>query len=154
MRGKEPAFPDLKGQAPLRSGAIIRIPEDVAPFPDLKGQAPLRRKHLLKRGPADPPLFLTSKVRLHCDSAAEAARGLLGRLLFLTSKVRLHCDPVDGLVLLQVRDLFLTSKVRLHCDWAGYMPCPHPRAAFPDLKGQAPLRPAGWWACDFGKDFS
>ena len=36
-------------------------------------------------------LFLTSKVRLHCDR--EAVLGVVAvRLLFLTSKVRLHCD--------------------------------------------------------------
>ena len=62
-------------------------------------------------------LFLTSKVRLHCDENKITAidRHLT---LFLTSKVRLHCDsvsPLDVAGLLQ-QPLFLTSKVRLHCD--------------------------------------
>ena len=63
-----------------------------APFPDLKGQAPLR--HLSSRGFARQvkSLFLTSKVRLHCDECSH--KQLLGhQVLFLTSKVRLHSDP-------------------------------------------------------------
>ena len=39
------------------------------------------------------PLFLTSKVRLHCDINTLAEEGGVN-LLFLTSKVRLHCDHV------------------------------------------------------------
>ena len=60
--------------------------------------------------------------------------------LFLTSKVRLHCD----IKLLQLADkdgkFFLTSKVRLHCDFARPGDGFYGPAAFPDLKGQAPLR--------------
>ena len=37
--------------------------------------------------------------------------------------------------------LFLTSKVRLHCDLPVAGPAVLHRHAFPDLKGQAPLRP-------------
>ena len=62
-------------------------------------------------------------------------------MLFLTSKVRLHCDhSVTSAPPWQPRRLFLTSKVRLHCDryrvdaWNGALD------SFPDLKGQAPLR--------------
>ena len=62
-------------------------------FPDLKGQAPLRQDHLAV-AVGDDHLFLTSKVRLHCDRQHdETCAGELS--LFLTSKVRLHCD-VDG----------------------------------------------------------
>ena len=108
-------------------------------FPDLKGQAPLRLRaflylviYLL--------LFLTSKVRLHCDRAPGSGRWKPTSMLFLTSKVRLHCDRSTSVcggatvrafpdlkgqaplrpVTLQAqgwtRPLFLTSKVRLHCD--------------------------------------
>ena len=42
-------------------------------FPDLKGQAPLRQLLGLVLV-ADAPLFLTSKVRLHCDPGEGAAR--------------------------------------------------------------------------------
>ena len=38
------------------------------------------------------PLFLTSKVRLHCDRY-ELGNFFGDPVLFLTSKVRLHCDP-------------------------------------------------------------
>ena len=60
-------------------------------------------------------LFLTSKVRLHCDDFH--GETLEPReVLFLTSKVRLHCDML-GLRWVRVTVvLFLTSKVRLHCD--------------------------------------
>ena len=37
-------------------------------------------------------------------------------MLFLTSKVRLHCDPVMTPRMVVMIPLFLTSKVRLHCD--------------------------------------
>ena len=37
------------------------------------------------------PLFLTSKVRLHCDVSVIGVVLVVG-VLFLTSKVRLHCD--------------------------------------------------------------
>ena len=64
--GRQGAFPDLKGQAPLRL-LIEQIRQHTeTTFPDLKGQAPLR----LPGGcllPSGPGLFLTSKVRLHCD---------------------------------------------------------------------------------------
>ena len=111
-------------------------------------------------------LFLTSKVRLHCDRQHdETCAGELGDL-FLTSKVRLHCDGADegvgGVFVPAFPDLkgqaplrpcadrqqmdgvgllFLTSKVRLHCD--RYVSCGSQviATAFPDLKGQAPLRP-------------
>jgi len=47
-------------------------------------------------------LFLTSKVRLHCDTPIPFQERFLRKHLFLTSKVRLHCDEegaerVDGL---------------------------------------------------------
>ena len=84
-------------------------------------------------------LFLTSKVRLHCDDSREGIAMFLGKL-FLTSKVRLHCDSLlsDEPVLFLL--LFLTSKVRLHCD-ALYVKSGMTFSSFPDLKGQAPLRP-------------
>ena len=88
---------------------------------------------------ASGTLFLTSKVRLHCDvSSMERSRpgsmafpDLKGQAplrlaakadlqpfiaLFLTSKVRLHCDLVDVFHGPHLAPLFLTSKVRLHCD--------------------------------------
>ena len=48
-------------------------------------------------------LFLTSKVRLHCDVyPVDVFTGVLARL-FLTSKVRLHCDRfANGVVAQQV----------------------------------------------------
>ena len=88
------------------------------PFPDLKGQAPLRRANL-GQGIDDPiiVLFLTSKVRLHCDFFPVCQNMAPIIDLFLTSKVRLHCD---GLSIEEtvgtLSALFLTSKVRLHCD--------------------------------------
>ena len=36
--------------------------------------------------------------------------------LFLTSKVRLHCDVYLDQYFVKLPPLFLTSKVRLHCD--------------------------------------
>ena len=43
--------------------------------------------------------------------------GILVRAaLFLTSKVRLHCDIAKFVHHTVHDDLFLTSKVRLHCD--------------------------------------
>ena len=40
--------------------------------------------------------------------------------LFLTSKVRLHCDLLMASLLREhYANLFLTSKVRLHCDIRG-----------------------------------
>ena len=85
-------------------------------------------------------LFLTSKVRLHCD------RDLLSdvrsiKALFLTSKARLHCDHGVESSYRASHGLFLTSKVRLHCDRqspGGRTMSDEP--PFPDLKGQAPLR--------------
>ena len=59
-------------------------------------------------------LFLTSKVRLHCDGIPGSLT--LGIELFLTSKVRLHCDQALAVAAGKQRALFLTSKVRLHCD--------------------------------------
>ena len=64
-------------------------------------------------------LFLTSKVRLHCDLSTRMAC-ILGMPLFLTSKVRLHCDtPIPFQERFLRKHLFLTSKVRLHCDEEG-----------------------------------
>jgi len=85
------AFPDLKGQAPLQR--LSREPGETAggTFPDLKGQAPLRPDTAAPTPKEPTDLFLTSKVRLHCDSLAAAWRSMSGAL-FLTSKVRLHCD--------------------------------------------------------------
>ena len=65
--------------------------------------------------PRQQSLFLTSKVRLHCDQSSHQVGSLSGDL-FLTSKVRLHCDvPLMGPARYRI-GLFLTSKVRLHCD--------------------------------------
>ena len=86
------------------------------------------------------PLFLTSKVRLHCDCLPGLGTepGFFG--LFLTSKVRLHCDlSGDGTYSIGAV-LFLTSKVRLHCDQPGDDIGGYESQSFPDLKGQAPLR--------------
>ena len=89
------------------------------------------------------PLFLTSKVRLHCDELWEQDQAayrepfpdLKGqaplRRAFSSSKQARHCH------------LFLTSKVRLHCDKALWWAVLRAYFPFPDLKGQAPLRP-GW----------
>ena len=85
-------------------------------FPDLKGQAPLRRLARLDVVDELPVLFLTSKVRLHCDLRDLAAAEVEALRLFLTSKVRLHCDSVMPSSRMGVPPLFLTSKVRLHCD--------------------------------------
>ena len=86
------------------------------PFPDLKGQAPLR--------------------------LADYDRDCVGEFgLFLTSKVRLHCDSLPTGVRIYVPGLFLTSKVRLHCDYRAYEFSGNRIHPFPDLKGQAPLRP-------------
>ena len=41
-------------------------------------------------------LFLTSKVRLHCDVQIVSRRGVPLPVLFLTSKVRLHCDQLTS----------------------------------------------------------
>ena len=62
--------------------------------------------------------------------------------LFLTSKVRLHCDVLLITHSHHGRDnLFLTSKVRLHCDrLADAGDGETVIDPFPDLKGQAPLR--------------
>ena len=108
------------------------------PFPDLKGQAPLRR---LRHGHGvveRPPLFLTSKVRLHCGVSLHwlgsgqgwAFPDLKGQAplrhvkihgcyqsnknLFLTSKVRLHCGRVTDPVQRRPTRLFLTSKIRFY----------------------------------------
>ena len=68
------------------------------------------------------PLFLTSKVRLHCD-AGIFMRGTTIWNLFLTSKVRLHCDLLMASLFREhYANLFLTSKVRLHCDHGGTTP--------------------------------
>ena len=62
------AFPDLKGQAPLRPGVATAKRHNDLPFPDLKGQAPLRPLHGTDDAVRAATLFLTSKVRLHCDN--------------------------------------------------------------------------------------
>ena len=132
-------FPDLKGQAPLRQQPARDGTANGVPFPDLKGQAPLRPAAFATL-PSTLGLFLTSKVRLHCDKllipsvlkklatfpdlkGQAPLRPVWGsesawrEALFLTSKVRLHCDEVrrNGTAVDPV-ELFLTSKVRLHCD--------------------------------------
>ena len=61
------SFPDLKGQAPLRHAAGDDLSRGLHAFPDLKGQAPLRYAPLRPLAAAGFDLFLTSKVRLHCD---------------------------------------------------------------------------------------
>ena len=137
------AFPDLKGQAPLRlrdrpeelAWACLfltskvrlhcgNLPETVTrrcghgAFPDLKGQAPLRLRHRARMQRDRRRLFLTSKVRLHCGLTDQAVEEPARQGLFLTSKVRLHCgwsrSPSAG----AGGPLFLTSKVRLHCGWS------------------------------------
>ena len=45
--------------------------------------------------------------------------------LFLTSKVRLHCDCFRSVECRSTLELFLTSKVRLHCDPAEYVDYMH-----------------------------
>ena len=89
----------------------------MTPFPDLKGQAPLRLGHSLFEGLGVVALFLTSKVRLHCD---------------LLSRKTLDPDA------LPFPDLKGQAPLRR------YTPPPASSASvapFPDLKGQAPLRP-------------
>ena len=92
------------------------VTEIRAPFPDLKGQAPLRRGPPGRLRPTRSALFLTSKVRLHCD-------------LWDPSGIRTGLEPFPDLkgqaplrrniitnTAVEDRTLFLTSKVRLHCD--------------------------------------
>ena len=124
-----------------------------ASFPDLKGQAPLRRGGVESEDGEGLVLFLTSKVRLHCDHRGPRGRDprtstfpdLKGQAplrlavvcingggvppLFLTSKVRLHCDGIPGSLTLGI-ELFLTSKVRLHCDQALAVAAGKQRALF------------------------
>ena len=114
--------------------------EPTCPFPDLKGQAPLRRTAVPSTLPQSQLLFLTSKVRLHCDLITDDP--IKDRALFLTSKVRLHCDAVSlASPNWAPHVLFLTSKVRLHCDASASARSTVYSWPFPDLKGQAPLRP-------------
>ena len=85
------------------------------PFPDLKGQAPLR--HLVHRDLRGTHiLFLTSKVRLHCDMHRNSGPGR-GPTPFPDLKGQAPLRRADitadhG----AAASLFLTSKVRLHCD--------------------------------------
>ena len=134
-------FPDLKGQAPLRLAALADGQQDPQPFPDLKGQAPLRRCDVRLSVWRDRILFLTSKVRLHCDGLCGGS-ALPLRLLFLTSKVRLHCDRVVGRPVARCQlpfpDLKGQAPLRQAARQAEWRPDTEP---FPDLKGQAPLRP-------------
>ena len=44
------------------------------PFPDLKGQAPLRLRIRRPHDRSRHSLFLTSKVRLHCDHVEDQMR--------------------------------------------------------------------------------
>ena len=75
-------------------------------------------------------LFLTSKVRLHCDMFARHS-GVMNKCLFLTSKVRLHCDEhFDPHAWATAVRLFLTSKVRLHCDLPPSLGSPRERRSF------------------------
>ena len=115
LRDVPTPFPDLKGQAPLRPEVTDALLAYYSPFPDLKGQAPLRPR--LPRRPQGGPvsLFLTSKVRLHCDIKTAQGMGM-------------SADPFP--------DLKGQAPLR---------PGPAVRRAqhqgpFPDLKGQAPLR--------------
>ena len=128
-------------------------------FPDLKGQAPLRlwrRRAKL----AKALLFLTSKVRLHCDHQQVQHRLIIG-MLFLTSKVRLHCGgrgrgappfpDLKGQAPLRQRHAILKDgRTTPFPDLKGQAPLRLPDdvadvhllgVPFPDLKGQAPLRP-------------
>ena len=85
-------------------------------------------------------LFLTSKVRLHCDvsmmnpasSFGEPFPDLKGQAPLRPTAHEPHWRPCPC--------LFLTSKVRLHCDESIAQATPNTPAPFPDLKGQAPLR--------------
>ena len=66
-------FPDLKGQAPLRHQLIELVTGLTSKaFPDLKGQAPLRRCEVAYFLDFPVYLFLTSKVRLHCDNSSRS----------------------------------------------------------------------------------
>ena len=165
-KSPQPPFPDLKGQAPLRQWwwrcgrrrrAALFLTSKVRLHCDLRSQ--------VNRRFAPTGLFLTSKVRLHCDDhrhgrqdrpvgpfpdlKGQAPLRLADNLaldplyvdLFLTSKVRLHCDSLPTGVRIYVPGLFLTSKVRLHCDYRAYEFSGNRIHPFPDLKGQAPLRP-------------
>ena len=86
-------------------------------------------------------LFLTSKVRLHCDCVQYCHDPLL-RWPFpdLKGQAPLRPAPISGEPQRE-EVLFLTSKVRLHCDpsVSDHIVTPGMRP-FPDLKGQAPLR--------------
>ena len=90
--GRHTPFPDLKGQAPLRL-AHKRRPQHrrYSPFPDLKGQAPLRRHGELPRG-SQGASFPDLKGQAPLRPVDSSAEGEKLRTLFLTSKVRLHCD--------------------------------------------------------------
>ena len=86
-------------------------------------------------------LFLTSKVRLHCDDSPVVTPDASPHALFLTSKVRLHCDEVMfRRTYHQNGNLFLTSKARLHCDHTACRALNSVTIPFPNLKSQAPLR--------------
>ena len=162
--GPKASFPDLQGQAPLRPIKGHVLSESSCSFPDLQGQAPLRRLNLTC--PTNPPpLFLTSKVRLHCDRGCCANRGpvaapfpdLQGQaplrhgvallqnqrqeVAFPDLQGQAPLRPVAVADTLPLHLLFLTSKVRLHCDGLDALDPNNMNPTFPDLQGQAPLRP-------------
>ena len=114
--------------------------QEALPFPDLKGQAPLRHG---RRGDARGGglgLFLTSKVRLHCDLVLPFAMAncaipfpdLKGQ-----APLRLHVHIRDGAVLHPFPDLKGQAPLR---PGGSRRRCMRRRGPFPDLKGQAPLR--------------
>ena len=92
----------------------------------------------------DKNLFLTSKVRLHCGAIiVRTNKATSSAFPDLKGQAPLRQDSMDERYAKVERELFLTSKVRLHCgDEAQILSESAPRGPFPDLKGQAPLRPA------------
>ena len=99
-------------------------------FPDLQGQAPLRHLQLDVWQSFSWDLFLTSKVRLHCDDLAFES---------------------DGNMTTTFPDLQGQAPLRLFLSG----PLSSVSQTFPDLQGQAPLRPALLEeAVTVGSDFS
>ena len=97
------------------------------------------------------PLFLTSKVRLHCDDIYnEGIARSWNPFPDLKGQAPLRPAGKGGHVYFP--NLFLTSKVRLHCDGAPSGGSLDRRCAFPDLKGQAPLRPVDFDQVEFPDD--
>ena len=67
-------------------------------------------------------LFLTSKVRLHCDNWILTTTGSIVKSPFPDLKGQAPLRQPRDAVLARVDvALFLTSKVRLHCDAGGHL---------------------------------